>query len=226
MTVLIKKTDARGNEIYPAWLIALTPGAAEAKAAWEAEKSKKIPELNAALQRAIKAAAGLGYWQGTGPADAFYTKKPEVSAATFDEAATAKREAEAAVNVESRRVAALHKRFQDLMRGGVGDPVERRRQIANFTLAKNKEVATAWDTLEQAMDAREEAYNALGAPGRSWDNTGNVTDPRQKLDLMKRVMTAFIDGFDTFSVDLVQDGQKVEHERTPAGDEIHSITKR
>lgn len=227
MTVRITKTDARGNEIHPAWLIALTPGASEAKAAWEAEKSKKIPELNATLQKAIKAASGLGYWQGTGPADAFYTKRPEVSTATFDEAATAKREAQAAVDKESRRVAALHKRFQDLMtRGGAGDPVERKRQIANFALEQNKEVEAAWDTLEQAMDARDEAYDALGAPGRSWDNTGNVADPRQKLDLVKRVMTSFIGGFDTYSVALVLDGQKVEHERTPAGDEIRSITKR
>lgn len=227
MTVRIMKTDARGNEIHPAWLIALTPGASEAKAAWEAEKSKKIPELNATLQRAIKAAVGLGYWQGTGPTDAFYTKKPEVSTATFDEAATAKREAQAAVDQELRRVAALHKRFQDLMaRGGASDPVERKRQIASFALAKNKEVAAVWDTLEHAMDAREEAYEALGAPGKSWDNTGNVVDPRHHLALLKRVMTAFIDGFDTFSVDLLQDGQKVEHERTPAGDEIRSITKR
>lgn len=227
MTVRIIKTDARGNEIHPAWLIALTPGASEAKAAWEAEKSMRMPELNAALQKAIKAAAGLGYWQGTGPADAFYTKRPEVSTATFDEAATAKREAQAAVAEESRRVAALHKRFQDVMtRGGAGDPAERKRQIASFALAKNREVAAAWNTLEQAMDAREEAYEALGAPGKSWDNTGNVVDPRQHLALMKRVMTAFIDGFDTFSVNLVQDGQKVEHERTPAGDEIRSIAKR
>lgn len=227
MTVRITKTDARGNEIHPAWLIALTPGASEARDAWEAAKSKKIPELNATLQKAIKAAAGLGYWQGTGPADAFYTKRPEVSTATFDEAATAKREAQAAVDKESRRVAALHKRFQDLMtRGGAGDPVERERQIANFALAQNNEVASAWDTLEQAMYAREEAYDALGAPGRSWDNTGNVADPRQNLDLMKRVMTAFINGFDTYSVSLVLDGQKVEHERTPDGDEIRSITKR
>lgn len=226
MTVLIKKTDAHGNEIYPDWRIALTPGAAEAKAAWEAEKSKKIPELNAALKRAIKAAAGLGYWQGTGPADAFYTKRPEVSTAEFEEAATAKREAEAAVKAESRRVFALHKRFQDLMRGRVGDPVEGRRQIANFALTKHTEVTAAWDTLAQAMDAREEAYNALGAPGMTWDNTGNVTDPHQKLELVKRVMTAFIDGFDAYALARVSDGEVVEHEHTPDGDEIRSLTKR
>jgi hypothetical protein len=227
MTVRIIKTDARGNEVFPDWLIAVTPGASEAKAAWEAEKSKKMPELSATLQKAIKAAVGLGRWQGTGPADAFYTKRPEVSTATFDEAETAKREAQAAVDKESRRVAALHQRFEELMkRGGAGDPVERRRQIANFALAKNKEVAAAWDTLEQAMDAREQAYHALGAPGRSWDNTGGVADPSNKLALMKHVMTGFIDGFDTYSVALVQDGQNVEHERTPDGDEIRTFTKR
>jgi hypothetical protein len=76
------------------------------------------------------------------------------------------------------------------------------------------------------MDAREEAYHALGAPGRSWDYTGSIVDPRNALAQVQRVITAFIEGFDTYSVDLVQDGHDIEHERTPAGDEIHSFTKR
>ncbi|WP_458111191.1 hypothetical protein M1D88_12585 [Arthrobacter sp. R1-13] len=226
MAVIIGKADANGNRIYPEWLIALTPGAAEAKALWESEKAKRLPELTAAQRTAIRAAGELGYWQRTGSGDAFYGKHPEVSTPDFEAAQSAKREAEKAVNAEARRIDALRKHYLDLMQGEIADPEERKRLIAKFALRKNSEIASLWDQLNAAMDAREEAYDAAGAPGRSWEYDGNITDPSNALAQMKRTMTSFIEGFDTFSISRMLDGEDVPHEFTPKGDEIYTATKR
>lgn len=205
MAVTLRKVDASGVEMFPDWLVAATPGAPEAYAAWQEARAESAP-LIAAERVAIAEAAGLGRW--TGPnGDATYGPRPGVSTADFEAAQAKKAEAQAASKAHGRRAALARRRFEDLMASGL-DPEQKRRLAAGVAVDAQAEAAAAWAALSDALARRDEAYRLAGSPGRPWHTSqGAPASPSAARGQAEHLFGVIVGGFDADAVRAVAGGE-------------------
>lgn len=75
---------------------------------------------------------------------------------------------------------------------------------AEHALKKHAEAAAAWETLKAAIEEREQAHRAAGAPGR---NSAPVS--YRNLASVETVVRPKINVFDVRALELAAEGQRV-----------------
>lgn len=203
MTQIMKQNrDAAGNVIYPAWLVELTPGAAEAyeavlKAQEEAAlKSKRIADLTRQKNH-------MTYWASPGDRQ----RKPSVRQEDLDKVLV-----ELADLQRASRSAGpdARKAYDDLMQGRSGalDPAARRRAAASFAIGRQEEAERLKSDLLRVLTERDEAFVAAGKPGFHWSRRSGE-GPNLIISQVERGLALWVDGFDTAAAGRAADGEKV-----------------
>lgn len=203
MTQIMKRNlDAAGNIIYPAWLVELTPGAAEAyeavlKAGEEATaRSKRINEL-------IRQKSEMTYWASPGDRQ----RKPSVRQEDLDKVLVELADLQ---RRNGSRGPNARKAYDDLMQGRSGalDPAARRRTAASFAVARQEEAERLNADLLRVLTERDEAFVAAGQPGFHWSRRGGE-GPNQIINQVERGLSLWVDGFDTAAPRKAANGEKV-----------------
>lgn len=180
------------NHMPPAWLVASIPGAAEAKAAWEAENAK-----GAEMAREFRASgSALVKLRGSDPL-ASELEAPE----------RAHKDREKALTAQSKRAVAALRRFDALAYSGLGTPEEYRAAAAEHALKKHEEAVAAWETLKAAIAEREQAHRSAGSPGRDWRNSAPVS--YRNLVSVETVVRPMLEAFDVDALKLTLEGERV-----------------
>lgn len=200
------RTDKFGHPINPEWLIAITPGAAEAKQSLDAITAE-LKTLRIADRDASEAAANMSYWQMTATASV-RTKKPEVSTADYEAALEAKRKANLALTDARRRESAARNKLHSLVWGGKGSTPERRAKAATYALEKQAELEAAWRQFKTALLDREDAATAAGRPGKSWVHATGVA-ARNDFSVAQRQLDVIVSSFDLDAFRATADGAPV-----------------
>ncbi|MEV7648022.1 hypothetical protein [Arthrobacter sp. NPDC089319] len=216
MTTIIRtaKLDASGRPIYSEWLIRITPGAAEARAEWEALAAEARPYADA-VGAAIKAKNALGR-----VANGVFVPNPGVTTADYEAALANLHEAEQAQKAHGRKMAAARKRYDDLIKYAPADPETRKKAAAEYAVEQHDEVARLWPLLRAALADRDDARDVAGNPGRDWDTSNSLPDGGRVnlVGQVDRILSAAIQGFDVDSLERVAAGEDVASE--PA---LHSM---
>lgn len=203
MTQIMKQNlDAAGNIIYPAWLVEITPGAAEAyeavlKAQEEAAvKNRRIAEL-------IRLKNEMTYWASPGDRQ----RKPSVRQEDLDKVLVELADLQRG---GGSRGPNARKAYDDLMQGRSGalDPAARRRAAASFAVARQEEAERLKADLLRVLTERDEAFVAAGKPGFHWSRRGGE-GPNLTISQVERGLSLWVDGFDTAAAGKAADGEKV-----------------
>ncbi|KUM37704.1 hypothetical protein [Arthrobacter sp. EPSL27] len=185
------------HHMPPAWLVSSIPGAAEAKAAWEAENAKGA-ELAREYSASGKALVAL--------------RNSDPLASELEAAERAYKAADKAVDAQAKRAVVALRRFDALVYG-TADPAEFKAMAAQHALAKHEEAVAAWATLKAALTEREQAHGAAGSPGRDWRNSAPIN--YRSLANVETVVRPMLEAFDVAALKLTAEG-----ERVPAAAEI------
>lgn len=213
MFVTHQARDAAGTRVYPDWLVKATDGGTEAKAAWE----KAVADL-AALRnedrRVISEAARVALPGQSRP------KRPEISTADYEAVMNDYREVERARTAGERRVKKAREAFDGTM--AANSTADRRAVAAKVALDEHDAVVVAWEALERAILARDEALVYAGRPGRAWQESSDATgfDP---IGDIRKIMKAAIRGFDRHAAQIVADGGDADYEPAPSGQTIRPL---
>lgn len=197
---------------YPAFLEEITPGAREAREAFEAAVTEADP---AAIQAEVKASIAAAYALGR-HVDGEFVPKQDVTFAEFEAAQHRKLAALKAQEQASRRIGRLRARYDEIMKGSPADPAARRAAAAKVALAKHDQAVAAWETLRAALDDRDEAWKYAGSPGRDWSRTGTVPAGGRRfvVDTAANIIDGAISGLDVEGLRRVADGEEIAHDST------------
>lgn len=180
------------NDMPPTWLVSAVPGAAEAKAAWEAENAKG-QELYREFQASGRALVKF--------------RSSDPLASELEAAERAHKARQTALEAQARRSVAALRRFDALAYSGAGTPEEYRALAAKHALKKHEEAVAAWETLKAAIKEREQAQASAGAPGRDWRESAPVG--YRNLLNVETVVRPMIEGFDVRALQLAANGERV-----------------
>ena len=186
----------------PAWYVDACEGARDAHDAWQAAKAELAPLL-AAERAVIQDGLAVIRWDGT-PGDARRVPAPGRSTSELEYAVRATAKSGAALAAGHRRVRAAYDRFTKLVHGNGHDRDNVRKLAAEIALAKHAEAAAAWQVVQSALAARDEAYRFAGAPGESWEVAG-YRDRPQANDFAGQAVTHVSKRVDGFPVRDVSD---------------------
>lgn len=179
----------------PAFYVDAIPGARAAHDAYKAAQADLLP-LFAAERAAIQGAVPVVRWAGTAE-NMRRVPAPGMTNAQLEAAVVATTESAAARAAGQRRVRAAYDRFDNIVRGEDLDHDHLRKLAAQLALDAHSEVVDAWQTLQAALAARDEAYTFAGTPGTCWELSGYHNRP-QAAEFAGQAVTHIskrVDGF-------------------------------
>jgi hypothetical protein len=147
-------------------------------------------------------------WKAADRAATAVLRNPESTTAEREAAEAGLRDVNRELDRLSRVALAALKRFDTLCYGNSLGADERRKLAAAAALRFHKQAAEAIETALAALEARDEAWDAAGKPGRDWRSLASSASSHANVGNLLRER---ISKFATGATQAVAEGEAVAH---------------